>query len=62
MGRRQELEQRQSLLARFGRMIAAETHLDSLLTIIAERARFEYETRDTRQETREGDPRDAGRP
>ena len=33
-----------------------------LLTIIAERARFEYETRDTRQETREGDPRDAGRP
>jgi len=39
MGRRQELEKRQSLLARFGRMIAAETHLDSLLTIIAEEVR-----------------------
>lgn len=39
MGRRQELEKRQSLLARFGRMIAAESHLDSLLTIIAEEVR-----------------------
>jgi HD-GYP domain-containing protein (c-di-GMP phosphodiesterase class II) len=39
MGRRQELEKRQSLLARFGRMVAAETHLDSLLTIIAEEVR-----------------------
>jgi HD-GYP domain-containing protein (c-di-GMP phosphodiesterase class II) len=39
MGRRQELEKRQSLLARFGRMIAAETHLDSLLLIIAEEVR-----------------------
>ncbi|MEK7384518.1 MAG: HD domain-containing phosphohydrolase [Elusimicrobiota bacterium] len=39
MGRRQELEKRQSLLARFGRMIAAETHLDGLLTIIAEEVR-----------------------
>jgi HD-GYP domain-containing protein (c-di-GMP phosphodiesterase class II) len=39
MGRRQELEQRQSLLARFGRMVAAETSLDTLLTIIAEEVR-----------------------
>jgi HD-GYP domain-containing protein (c-di-GMP phosphodiesterase class II) len=39
MGRRQELEKRQSLLARFGRMIAAESHLDSLLMIIAEEVR-----------------------
>lgn len=39
MGRRQELEKRQSLLARFGRMVAAESHLDSLLTIIAEEVR-----------------------
>jgi HD-GYP domain-containing protein (c-di-GMP phosphodiesterase class II) len=39
MGRRQELEKRQSLLARFGRMVAAETHLDGLLTIIAEEVR-----------------------
>ncbi|MBI4371013.1 MAG: HD domain-containing protein [Elusimicrobia bacterium] len=39
MGRRQELEKRQSLLARFGRMVAAETHLDRLLTIIAEEVR-----------------------
>ena len=39
MGRRQELEKRQSLLARFGRMVAAETHLDNLLTIIAEEVR-----------------------
>ena len=31
-----------------------------LLTIIAERAGFGYETRDTRQETREGKPSDAG--
>ncbi|NNN06616.1 MAG: GAF domain-containing protein [Elusimicrobia bacterium] len=39
MGRRQELEKRQSLLARFGRMIAAESHLDGLLMIIAEEVR-----------------------
>lgn len=39
MGRRQELEKRQSLLARFGRMVAAESHLESLLTIIAEEVR-----------------------
>jgi HD-GYP domain-containing protein (c-di-GMP phosphodiesterase class II) len=39
MGRRQELEKRQSLLARFGRMVAVETHLDSLLTIIADEVR-----------------------
>ena len=39
MGRRQELEQRQSLLARFGRMVAAETSLDTLLGIIAEEVR-----------------------
>lgn len=39
MGRRQELEKRQLLLARFGRIIAAETRLDSLLTIIAEEVR-----------------------
>ena len=39
MGRRQELEKRQSLLARFGRMVSAETHLESLLTIIAEEVR-----------------------
>jgi response regulator RpfG family c-di-GMP phosphodiesterase len=36
MGRRQELERRQTLLARFGRLIAAETRLDVLLTLIAE--------------------------
>lgn len=39
MGRRQELEKRQSLLARFGRMIAAESQLDGLLSIIAEEVR-----------------------
>ncbi len=39
MGRRQELEQRQSLLARFGRMVAAETSLETLLGIIAEEVR-----------------------
>ncbi|MBI4376794.1 MAG: GAF domain-containing protein [Elusimicrobia bacterium] len=39
MGRRQELEKRQTLLARFGRLIAAETRLDGLLTIIAEEVR-----------------------
>ncbi len=39
MGRRQELEKRQQLLARFGRLIAAETRLDALLTIIAEEVR-----------------------
>ena len=39
MGRRQELEKRQTLLARFGRLIAAETRLDVLLTIIAEEVR-----------------------
>jgi len=39
MGRRQELERRQMLLARFGRRIATETHIDSLLTIIAEEVR-----------------------
>lgn len=39
MGRRQELEKRQTLLARFGRLIAAETRLDTLLTIIAEEVR-----------------------
>ncbi len=33
-----------------------------LLTIIAERAGFEYETRDTRQATGEGEPADAGPP
>ncbi len=32
-----------------------------LLTIIAERAGFEYGTRDTTQKTREGEPGDAGR-
>ncbi len=36
MGRRQELERRQNLLARFGRLIAAETRIESLLTLIAE--------------------------
>ncbi len=39
MGRRQELEKRQSLLARFGRMVAAETHFDGLLVIIADEVR-----------------------
>jgi len=39
MGRRQELEKRQTLLARFGRLIAAETRLDVLLIIIAEEVR-----------------------
>ncbi len=39
MGRRQELEKRQTLLARFGRLIATENRLDSLLTIIAEEVR-----------------------
>ena len=39
MGRRQELEQRQTLLARFGRLIAVETRLDTLLMIIAEEIR-----------------------
>jgi HD-GYP domain-containing protein (c-di-GMP phosphodiesterase class II) len=39
MGRRQELEKRQTLLARFGRLIAAERRLDALLTIIAEEVR-----------------------
>jgi HD-GYP domain-containing protein (c-di-GMP phosphodiesterase class II) len=39
MGRRQELEKRQTLLSRFGRLIATETRLDSLLTIIAEEVR-----------------------
>ncbi len=33
-----------------------------LLTIIAERAGFEYGTRDTRQATGEGEPGDAGPP
>jgi len=36
MGRRQELERRQNLLARFGRLIAAETKLESLLSLISE--------------------------
>jgi HD-GYP domain-containing protein (c-di-GMP phosphodiesterase class II) len=39
MGRRQELEKRQTLLSQFGRLIAAETRLDALLTIIAEEVR-----------------------
>ncbi|MDD5628017.1 MAG: GAF domain-containing protein [Elusimicrobia bacterium] len=39
MGRRQELEKRQTLLSRFGRLIATESRLDSLLTIIAEEVR-----------------------
>ncbi|MFA6003503.1 MAG: HD domain-containing phosphohydrolase [Elusimicrobiota bacterium] len=39
MGRRQELEKRQTLLARFGRLIATENRLDVLLTIIAEEVR-----------------------
>ncbi len=39
MGRRQELEKRQTLLSRFGRLVAAETRLDALLTIIAEEVR-----------------------
>jgi len=39
MGRRQELEKRQTLLSRFGRLIAAESRLDALLTIIAEEVR-----------------------
>ncbi|MBI5241048.1 MAG: GAF domain-containing protein [Elusimicrobia bacterium] len=39
MGRRQELEKRQTLLSRFGRLIATETRLDALLTIIAEEVR-----------------------
>ncbi len=33
-----------------------------ILAIIAERASFEYGTRDTKQETREREPGDAGRP
>ncbi|MHB2026932.1 MAG: HD domain-containing phosphohydrolase [Elusimicrobiota bacterium] len=36
MGRRRELERRQNLLARFGRLIAAETRLESLLSLIAQ--------------------------
>lgn len=36
MGRRQLLEKKQSLLARFGTMIAAETRLESLLSLIAQ--------------------------
>ncbi|MDE2039360.1 MAG: GAF domain-containing protein [Elusimicrobia bacterium] len=39
MGRRQELEKRQTLLSRFGRLVAAESRLDGLLTIIAEEVR-----------------------
>lgn len=39
MGRRQELEQRQQLLARFGRLISVESRLDNLLLIIAEEIR-----------------------
>jgi len=39
MGRRQELEKRQTLLSRFGRLIATESRLESLLTIIAEEVR-----------------------
>ncbi len=39
MGRRQELEKRQTFLASFGRLIAAETSLDALLTIIAKELR-----------------------
>ena len=39
MGRRQELEKRQTLLSRFGRLIATESRLDALLTIIAEEVR-----------------------
>ena len=39
MGRRQDLERRQTLLARFGRRIAGETRLDTLLTILAEEVR-----------------------
>jgi len=39
MGRRQELEKRQTLLARFGRLVATENRLDALLTIIAEEVR-----------------------
>src|SRR2546423_1092655 len=39
MGRRQDLERRQTLLARFGRRIAGETRLDSLLTLLAEEVR-----------------------
>lgn len=39
MGRRQELEKRQTLLSRFGRLVAAESRLDALLTIIAEEVR-----------------------
>jgi response regulator RpfG family c-di-GMP phosphodiesterase len=39
MGRRQELEKRQTLLARFGRLIAVESRLDALLMIIAEELR-----------------------
>ena len=39
MGRRQELEKRQTLLSRFGRLVAAESRLDTLLTIIAEEVR-----------------------
>ncbi|MBI4387049.1 MAG: GAF domain-containing protein [Elusimicrobia bacterium] len=39
MGRRQDLERRQTLLARFGRRISGETRLDNLLTILAEEVR-----------------------
>ncbi|MBI3547553.1 MAG: GAF domain-containing protein [Elusimicrobia bacterium] len=39
MGRRQDLERRQTLLARFGRRISSETRLDSLLTLLAEEVR-----------------------
>ena len=39
MGRRQELEKRQTLLANFGRLVAAESGLDGLLTIIAQELR-----------------------
>jgi len=36
MGRRQDLERRQTLLARFGRRISGEPRLDTLLTLLAE--------------------------
>ncbi|MBI4425104.1 MAG: GAF domain-containing protein [Elusimicrobia bacterium] len=39
MGRRQDLERRQMLLARFGRRISSETRLDNLLSLIAEEVR-----------------------
>ena len=44
MGRRQELEKRQTLLSRFGRLIATESRLDALLTIIAEEVRHILDT------------------